>query len=36
MCLFWQDLSIGIKIFDLVTLKFDPLSKNFNIGHIFW
>jgi hypothetical protein len=32
----WHDLSIDTKLFDLVTLKFDPLFKNFNIGHIFW
>jgi hypothetical protein len=38
VCSLWQDLSIGTEIFDLVTLtlKFDPLFKNFNIGHIFW
>jgi hypothetical protein len=33
----WQDLSIGTKIFDLLTLtlKFDLRFKNLNIGHIF-
>ena len=33
----WQDLSMGTKIFDLVTLtlKFDLLLKNFNLGHSF-
>jgi hypothetical protein len=36
MCIIWQDLSIGTKIFYQVTLKFDPLFKNFNIGHSFW
>ena len=32
-----QDLSHGTKIFDLVTLtlKFDLLLKNFNLGHNF-
>jgi hypothetical protein len=25
----WQELSNGTIIFDLVTLKFDPLFKNF-------
>jgi hypothetical protein len=36
VCSLWQDLSIGTIIFDLVTLtlNFDPLFKNFNIGHI--
>ena len=34
----WQVLSTGTKIFDLLTLtlKFDLLFKNFNIGHNFW
>jgi hypothetical protein len=36
VCSLWQDLSIGTKVFDLVTLKFDPLFKNFNIDHIIW
>jgi hypothetical protein len=27
--------STGINSFDPVTLKFDPLFKNFNIGHVF-
>jgi hypothetical protein len=36
MCFLWQDLSIGTNFFDFVTLKFDPLFKNFNIGYIFW
>ena len=33
----WQDLSMGTIIFDLVTLtlKFDLLFKNFNLGHSF-
>ena len=31
----WQDLSHNTIIFDLVTLtlKFDLLFKNFNLGH---
>ena len=34
----WQDLSYHTLIFDLVTLtlKFDLLFKNFNLGHNFW
>ena len=34
----WQDLSYHTVIFDLVTLtlKFDLLFKNFNLGHNFW
>ena len=34
----WQDLSYHTIIFDLVTLtlKFDLLLKNFNLGHNFW
>jgi hypothetical protein len=34
-CSLWQDLSIGTKIFDLVTwtLMFDLLIKNFNLGY---
>jgi hypothetical protein len=34
---FWMAPN-GTKVFDLVTLtlKFDTLFKNFNIGHIFW
>ena len=34
----WQDLSHHTLIFDLVTLtlKFDLLFKNFNIGHNLW
>ena len=34
----WQDLSFHTKIFDLVTLtlKFDLLFKNFNLGHNLW
>ena len=37
MCFLWQDLSHGTIIFDLVTLtvKFDLLLKNFNIGNNF-
>ena len=33
----WQDLSMGTKIFDFVTLtlKFDLLLKNVNLGHSF-
>ena len=31
----WQDLSMGTKIFDLVTLTFGLLLKNFNLGHSF-
>ena len=33
----WQDLSMGTKIFDLVTLTltFDLLLKNFYLGHNF-
>ena len=33
----WQDLSLDTIIFDLVTLtlKFDLLLKNFNLGHNF-
>ena len=33
----WEDLSHGTVIFDLVTLtlKFDLLLKNFNLGHNF-
>jgi hypothetical protein len=29
------NFSTGVNSFDLVTLKFDPLFKNFNIGHVF-
>jgi hypothetical protein len=38
VCSLWQDISIGTNNFDHVTLtlKFNPLFKNFNIGHIFW
>ena len=34
----WQDLSHDTIIFYLVTLtlKFDLLFKNFNLGHNFW
>ena len=34
----WQDLSHYTIIFDLVTLtlKFDLLFKNFNLGHNLW
>ena len=34
----WQDLSYHTIIFDLVTLtlKFDLLFKNFNLGHNLW
>ena len=34
----WQDLSYHTIISDLVTLtlKFDLLFKNFNLGHNFW
>ena len=37
MYFLWQDLSYGTIIFDLVklTLKFDLLLKNFNLGHNF-
>jgi hypothetical protein len=35
-CSLWQHLSIGTNFFDFVTLMFDPLFKNLNIGHIFW
>jgi hypothetical protein len=35
-CSLWQERSIGTKLFDLVTLTFYPLFKNFNIGHICW
>ena len=33
----WQEFSMSTKIFDLVTLtlKFDLLLKNFNLGHNF-
>ena len=31
----WQGLSHGTIIFDLMTLKFDLLLKNFNLGHNF-
>ena len=35
--LLWQDLSMGAKIFDLVTLtlKLTYFQKNFNLGHRF-
>ena len=34
----WQDLSMSTKIFDLVTLtlEFDLLLKNFNLGYSFF
>ena len=34
----WQDLLDHTNIFDLVTLtlKFDLLLKNFNLGHNSW
>ena len=31
----WQDLSLDIKIFDRLTLKFDLLFKNFNLADNF-
>jgi hypothetical protein len=37
VCSLWQDRFIGTIIFYLtMTLNFDLLFKNFNIGHIFW
>jgi hypothetical protein len=30
-CSFWQDLSLGTKMFDLVTLVFDLPIENFNL-----
>jgi hypothetical protein len=38
MCVLYdKTFSIGTNVFDLVTLtlKFDPLFKNFDISHIF-
>ena len=37
-CSLWQDLFMGTKIFDLVTLTlmFDLLIKNFNLAYNFW
>ena len=32
----WQDLSEGTKILNLLTLTFDLLFKNFNLGYNFW
>ena len=34
----WQDLSRHMISFDLValTLNFDPLFKNYNLGHNLW
>ena len=34
----WQDLSVGTKNFDLLTLTlmFDLLFKNFNLSYNFW
>jgi hypothetical protein len=36
-CSLWQDLSMGTKKFDHVTLTlmFDPLIKNFNLAITF-
>jgi hypothetical protein len=36
-CSLWQDLSMGTKLFDHVTLTlmFDLLIKNFNLGYNF-
>ena len=38
VCSLWQALSSSIKIFDLLTLtlKYDLLFKNFNLGYNFW
>ena len=38
MCSLWQDLSVGTKNFDLVTLTltFDVLLKKLNLGYDFW
>jgi hypothetical protein len=37
-CSLWQDLSVDIKRFYIVTLTlvFDLLIENFNLGSIFW
>ena len=32
----WQDLSHHTIIFDLVTLKFELISKNVNLGYNIW
>ena len=32
----WQDLSVGTKNFELLTLTSDLLLKKVNLGHDFW
>jgi hypothetical protein len=32
----WTGILVGTKTFDLVTLMFDLLVKNYNLGYIFW
>jgi hypothetical protein len=32
----WQDLFMGTNIFDHLTLVFNPLAENLNLGYIIW